>query len=285
MSTHSKYRHGMLDRSCLGEPADVLRALPIKFWGHKVDIYDLTQPFSEHTPTWPFSAENAQIIRIRSHAKDRVLAHKLIHTMHMATHTDAPLHVEDGFPSIDEVPLDRYIGEGVVVSIPKKKWEVITPEDLEKAEPGIEPGDIVIINTGWHRYYGDNIEYFCYAPGTYKEAGEWFVKKGVKAVGVDLPAMDHPLGTRLAQGAGHPPLAPWLLEEYKKETGRDVYDDFPYWEPCHRILYTHGILGYENVGGEIDKVTGKRCIIIGFPLKWVKGDGSMVRLVALVERR
>jgi len=285
MSEHSPYRHGMLSRESLGDAVDVLRKLPIKFWGHSVEVYDLTQPFSERTPTWPFAAENAQITRIRSHAKDRVLAHKITHTMHMATHTDAPLHVEDGYPGIDEVPLDRYIGEGVIISIPKKKWEVIGPEDLEKADPPIERGDIVIINTGWHHYYGDNIVYFCYAPGTYKEAAEWFVKKGVKAVGVDLPAMDHPLGTRLVQGAGHPPLLPWLLDEYKKETGRDVYQDFPYWEPCHRILYTHGIMGYENVGGEVDKVTGKRCIIIGLPLRWEKGDGSMVRLIAIEERR
>ena len=98
--------------------------------------------------------------------------------------------------------------------------------------------------------------------------------------------MDNPLGTRLAQGGGtgYPPLAPWLVEEYKRETGRDVYEDFPYWEPCHRILYTHGIIGRENVGGDIDKVTGKRCLIIGFPLKWIGGDASIVRLVAVVEK-
>ncbi|MEM4382751.1 MAG: cyclase family protein [Candidatus Caldarchaeum sp.] len=275
----------MLDESRLGKPEDVLRKLPIKLWGHSIEVFDLSHPFSEKTPTWPFVAENAQIIRIRSHAKDRVLAHKLCHTMHMSTHTDAPLHVEDGYPSIDEVPIDRYIGEGVVVSIPKKKWEIITPDDLENVDPPIERGDIVIINTGWHHHYGDNITYFCYAPGLYKEAGEWFVKKGVKAVGVDLPAMDHPLGTRLAQGAGHPPLMPWLLEEYKKETGRDVYEDFPYWEPCHRILYTHGIVGFENIGGDVDKVTGKRCLIIGMPLKWVGGDGSMVRPIAIVGKQ
>ena len=31
------------------------------------------------------------------------------------------------------------------MSIPKGKWEVITPEDLENATPRIEPGDIVMI--------------------------------------------------------------------------------------------------------------------------------------------
>ena len=42
----------------------------------------------------------------------------------------------------------------------KKKWEVITADDLENASPQIREGDIVIVNTGWHKYYGDNQHYF-----------------------------------------------------------------------------------------------------------------------------
>ena len=40
---------------------------------------------------------------------------------------------------------------------------------------------------------------------------------------------------------------------------------------------------WENVGGDIKQVVGKRVTIAGFPLKLYKGDGSMVRLVAIVE--
>ena len=31
---------------------------------------------------------------------------------------------------IDEMPLSSFYGTGVVVDIPKKKWEIITAEDL-----------------------------------------------------------------------------------------------------------------------------------------------------------
>jgi len=277
-----KYLHGFLNKNLLGKPEDAFKKPGVRIFGKEFEVVDLTQPFSEKTPTWPYGAENAQITRLRSHAKDRVLTQRICHSMHMATHIDAPLHVEEGYPSIDEMPLERYIGEGVVVSTPKKEWELITPEDLEKAEPPIEEGDIVIINSGWHRFFGDHVKYFCYAPGLYKEAAEWFVKKKVKGIGVDQPAMDHPLGTRLVHG--YPPLAPWLVSAYKKKTGRAVYEDFPYWQPCHRILYTHGIFGIENIGGDIDKVNGRRCVIVAFPLKWVGGDASMVRVVALMEK-
>ena len=126
------------------------------------------------------------------------------------------------------------------------------------------------------------IEYFCYSPGLYKEAGEWFVEKGVKAVGVDQQALDHPLATAIGpHGPG--PLRPDTCEEDKRETCHDVLEDFPLWEPCHNIILGNGIMGFENVGGDIDEVVGMRVTLAGFPIRWEKGDGSIVRLVAIVD--
>ena len=49
-----------------------------------------------------------------------------------------------------------------ISSIPKKKWEFITADDLEKAcGKAIRPNDVLIINTGWHRVYEDG-DYFAY---------------------------------------------------------------------------------------------------------------------------
>nr|MDO8082083.1 cyclase family protein [Candidatus Freyarchaeota archaeon] len=283
----SKYLHGMLDGKFLGKPEDILKKPIVEILGREVEIVDLSHPFGTGIPLWPYF-EDIKVEKMHYHAKSRVLSQTLTHTMHASTHADSPIHVEEGYPYTDQMPLERYMGKGVIVSIPKGKWEVITPEDLENAEPAIEKGDIVIINSGWHRYWGDSVKYFCYSPGLYKEAGEWFVKKGVKGVGVDQQALDHPLGTRLTwylgKGDERNMILPWLADEYKNETGHDVIEDFPYWEPCHRLLLTNGIVGWENVGGDIDKVTGKRCTIIGVPLRWAGGDGSIVRLMAILEK-
>ena len=51
----------------------------------------------------------------------------------------------------------------------------------------------------------------------------------------------------------------------------------------HRILFKNGIMGIENVGGDIDKVTGKRFTFAFFPWNWDRGDGCIVRLVAIVD--
>ena len=80
------------------------------------------------------------------------------------------------------------------------------------------------------------------------------------------------------------PLHPHLAEEYKKWSGgRDWKEDFPEWEPVHRILFKNGILGIENVGGDIDKVTGRRCTFAFFPWNWDRGDGCIIRLVAIID--
>ncbi len=248
----------------------------------KVKLYDLSQPFGHNVPLWPYF-EDVKIERVHYHAKSGVLSQKITTVMHCSTHADSPAHVIEGTQYTDEIPLEKYYGTGVIVSIPKGKWGVITAKDLEKARPKIEKDDIVIINTGWHKYWGDSTQYFCYSPGMYREAGEWFAEKGVKAVGVDQQALDHPLATAIGpHGPG--PLRPDVCKEYKKEKGREVIEDFPEWEPCHRLLLGNGIMGWENVGGDIDQVTGKRVTIAGFPIRWVKGDGSIVRLVAIEER-
>ena len=79
-----------------------------------------------------------------------------------------------------------------------------------------------------------------------------------------MQALDHPLGTFLGpHGPG--PAQPHLDDEYFAETGRHIIEDFPLWEPSHKILMTNGIPGIENISGDIDKITGKRCTFFASP--------------------
>jgi len=249
-----------------------------------LEFYELSHPWGLGIPNWPYF-EDVKIERLHYHAKSRVLSQRITTVMHSGTHMDAPVHVVEGTPFLHEVPLFTFFGRGVVVSIPKKKWELVTPKDLEKARPKIEPGDIAIVNTGWHRYYGDNVNYYAYSPGFYKEAGDWFVERGVKAIGTDTQALDHPLATAIGpHGPGAPNgLLPWAVAEYEAETGRKVAKDFALWEPCHRAVLSKNIVGIENIGGDIDEVTGKRVTIAAFPWRWVGGDGCIIRLVAIID--
>jgi kynurenine formamidase len=246
-----------------------------------LQLFDLSHRWGHGMPQWP-SRANLNVRVVEFHAKDGLLVQQFEGIMHRGTHMDAPIHVAENTPTLTGYPLWRFFGTGVAVSIPKGKWGVVTPKDLERAEPKIQKNDIVMINTGSHLNYGDNPDYFAYSPGLYKEAAEWLVERGVKLVGIDVQALDHPLGTFLGpHGPG--PAQPHLDVEYKAATGRHIIEDFPHWEPAHKIMMTNGIPGIENIGGDIDAITGRRCTFFAFPWRWPEGEGCALRVVAVID--
>jgi kynurenine formamidase len=248
-----------------------------------VEFYNLSHRFGYQCPNWPYFKDVA-IERQHYMAKSGVLSQTITTTMHVTTHIDAPAHVVQGTPFIDEVPLPHFFGTGIVVSIPKKKWEQITGDDLEKAcGHAIRKGDVLIINTGWHKQYEDG-DYFAYCPGLVSSAADWMVEKGVKVVGHDTQANDHPLATAIGPQRNGPILPHLEAEYFEWSGGVDWKDAFPEWEPVHNRLFSKGILGIENVGGDLDAITGKRCTFAFFPWNWDRGDGCIIRLVAMIDK-
>ena len=248
-----------------------------------LQFFNLSHRWGHNMPQWPSAGATVLTInRLQYHAMHDACIQEFDGIMHRGTHMDAPVHVTATFPYLESYELWRFFGTGVAVSIPKGKWGVITPDDLERARPEIRPNDIVMINTGSHRNWGDNDQYFAYSPGMVKEGAEWLVERGVKLVGIDVQSNDHPLNTKMVtHGPG--PTHPHLEAEYLAETGREVLADFPDWEPAHKAMLGNGIPGIENVGGDLDAVTGKRCTFMVVPWRLREGDGCSVRVVAVID--
>ncbi len=220
-----------------------------------------------------------------------------------------------------EMPVDAYTGDAVCLPIEIERWGLILPKHLEAAckKVGIKPaelkGMIVCLNTGQHRKFDDSKEYYHYSCGTGVEAGRWFVDRKVKCVAMDSQALDHPLHTAMGNnGMTRMNLLGYsgktINEEYAEQFGEKAYaelDKFAYikmygqaaydkkygdleavsgwgtWEPCHKLMLGHGIVGVENLGGDLDKVSGKRFRFFCFPIRWYLGDGSMARCVAEID--
>jgi kynurenine formamidase len=220
-----------------------------------------------------------------------------------------------------EMPVDAYTGDAVCLPIEIERWGLIGPKHLEAAceQVGISlselEGMIICLNTGMHRKFDDSKEYFHYSCGTGIDAAKWFVERKVKCVAMDSQALDHPLHTAMANNgmtrmnllgySGRP-----IAEEYIERFGEEAYaefDKFAYikvhgqeaydkkfgdleaigcwgtWEPCHKTMLGHGIVGVENLGGDLDKVAGKCFRFYCFPIRWYMGDGSMARCVAEID--
>jgi len=244
-------------------------------------MVELSHRWGYNAPTWP-GFDDLKIHKIVNHAKHGVMTQIYKGTMHVSTHVNAPLHMVPAAQGVGQIPLEQFFGNGVVLDIPKQKWEYVTVADLEAATPEIRRGDIVVIVTGWHRRYADSKEYFGYAPGLSAEAAQWLVARGVKLVAVDTAAVDHPLATSLAPHRNGPQIK-YLAPEYFAETGRDVLEDFPDWNIAHKALLAAGIPTIENVGGDVDTVLGKRCTFHAMPWRWPEGDACVIRFVAMLD--
>lgn len=242
---------------------------------------ELSHEWGHDVPMQP-GFDEVRLYRSSTHAKNGVMAQRIRMVMHSGTHVNAPRHLIQTGIGVGEIALDRFFGSGVIVHIPKKKWELVTAADLENAVPVIEPEDIVLIDTGWHKKFSDSIEYFGHAPGLSREAAEWLVAKGVKLVAVDTPQVDHPLATSLGLHRNGPQMKR-IAKEYESATGRPAQADFPAWNPAHKVLLAAGIPTIENAGGDMSEVSGKRCTIHALPWNFQGGDACPVRLVAILD--
>lgn len=121
---------------------------------------------------------------------------------HTGTHVDAPFHYgprsADGSPakSIDELPIDWFFGDGVVLDLRHKRpGDFIEIDDLQQALDRIDyelkPRDIVLLHTGCDAKLHSK-EYF-EQPGMGRESTLWLVReKGIRVIGIDAFGFDRP---------------------------------------------------------------------------------------------
>lgn len=120
------------------------------------------------------------------------------------TYLETGKHLFKDVPSIDQIPPERLFVHAAVVHIPKEPAEHITVEELEAANLELEPGDALLVDTGWDRYWWDNGEIFVMqSPHFERAAMEWIVDHGVTILGGDMPCFDDPIGEQ-AQGVNTP---------------------------------------------------------------------------------
>jgi arylformamidase len=115
-------------------------------------------------------------------------------SLHTGTHVESALHTIENGEAIDEVALDRVIGEAVVLDLtPTEPTQIMDVADLEKANEklevsgeAIQPGDILLLRTDWAQRHIGTQKYFRESPGLTEEAAKWIVEKKPKSVGCDF---------------------------------------------------------------------------------------------------
>ena len=254
---------------------------------------DLTQDFSLHTPA--FAGYPGPAIRWIKHlAFDRAGGQEITMTLHVSTHLDAPAHFMTGGKFIGDLPLDFLVGPACVVDLQRYgigDYDIYGPEHFERWEKdtklNIEHGDILIIRTGYHRYYAENwtdrsrvdeTKYFIRHPGPTREFAEWVLKRGVRWIAVDVGSADHPMNTVIRQ------VRPDHARKCAAALGRPLEEVWPDddIQVMHYDLFPHEIIHIENAGGQIDRVLDQRVTVGCFPWRFMGGEAAFCRFVAFV---
>ncbi len=226
---------------------------------------DLSYPLNSKNAFWP--GENYypfQLDTLATLEKDGVLSKAFRMPEHLGTHIDAPNHFEPNQPSVDEIPLADLIGRGVVLDITLKAESdadaMLTVADIqewERKHGQIPKRSIVLLNTGWGRFWGNPTRYQnrdsrgeLHFPSFSPEAAEFLVKqRDVLGIGVDNMSIDRGISKKFQ---------------------------------VHHIVNKAGKFGLENVA-HLDKLPPRGFTLIVAPIKLETGTGGPTRVWALLD--
>ena len=228
---------------------------------------DLTHPFNADSVYWP-TADTFQLEEVfqgQTEGGWYYTAYNFSAAEHGGTHLDSPIHFAEGGFTADQVPVDQMIGPGIVIDVSDQAaGDVdyqVTAADIEafEAENGqIPEGAIVLLNTGRAGLYPDRESYMGTAergeaavaklhfPGLGVEGAELLVERGIGAVGIDTPSIDHGQSKDFA---------------------------------THVALMTNDIPAFENVA-DMSELPPTGATVVALPIKIEGGSGGPLRIVA-----
>ncbi len=154
-------------------------------------IYDLSQPVFNNCPQYPdTNPRPAQIHLFYMLAVQGVNKEIVTMSTHTGTHCDAPFHFFDDGKTIDEIPLETYVGLATILDFRgKQPGSSIQRADIARFADRIVPGDIVLLNTGGGGRRANSKEFlteYVYLDG---EAAQFLVDHGSKGVGIDAVSL------------------------------------------------------------------------------------------------
>jgi arylformamidase len=209
-------------------------------------FHDLTHLIYPSMPTYPgeLQPEFQPFFKL---GKDKVNVTKLIMGSHTGTHLDAPRHFISDGNSVDKIPLQKFIGQAIILDMSMKSiGEGITNVDLDTYSKVVKAGDIILLYTGTSDHWNNdkNIRHnFTYLEAS---AAEWIVNHQIKCIGIDS----------------------FSVEKYGFKDGI-----------AHKMLLSNKISIIENLNSNLKKCLGNRVFIVCLPL-FLKGiDGSPARVV------
>jgi len=270
---------------------------------NKAKWFDLTQALSIFTPPYPGEMPlQIQFFKrlTGSYIGGQGANGQLIEwSNNTGTHLVGPRAFHSGARAIADIPLGDLCGEGVVVDISDavSDYSLYTPEMIE-ARVTVKPGDILIINTGYHKYGWDQPDvrnpaaqggvenkefgYYLRHPGPAPEFFQWALDKKLKLIGVDCGSAEHPMNTNLRyMHAREFEKAEAKLRQTHGKTWDEIFPPEQYHHLTHVVMPKSGLLLAESLGGQIDELRNQRAWIMVHPIPYMEVESAWSRVSAI----
>jgi arylformamidase len=265
-------------------------------------LYDLTQQCGLRTPPWPgdksFEAHYFKRVTGAYGGGQGANGQILNWSNTVGTHLVGERAFHSGGRAISDIPLTDLCGPGVVVDISDdvSDYSLYTPEMITN-KVDVKKGDILIINTGYHRYSWDQPDTFnkdaqggvenkefgflVRHPGPSPDFYQWAIDKELKLIGVDCGSAEHPMNTPIRRM--HEVDFELAEAKLKAEYGKSWDEMFPqdeYYEMTHHTMVDNHLLMVESIVGEIDELNNKRAWIAVMPIPFVEVESAWSRVAA-----
>jgi len=265
--------------------------------------YDLTQSLSIFTPPWPgempLQVHFFKRVTGSYHGGQGANGQLIEWSNNTGTHLVGPTAFHSGMRSIADIPLKDISGEGVVVDISDEvsDFSLYTPEMIEKRVK-VKEGDILFINTGYHRYTYDQpdvknpnaqggidnkeFSYLVRHPGPAPGFFEWALEKKLKVIGVDCGCAEHPMNTNIRYMHDREfQKAEAKLKETHGKTWDEMFPVDEYYKLTHSIMPKAGLLLVESLGGQIKELVNQRAWFFIGAIPFCEVESAWSRVAAI----
>jgi kynurenine formamidase len=189
-------------------------------------------------------------------------------TTHSGTHVDAPMHFKPGGRPIDQLPLEWFYGDGLLLDFSAKRaGERISLADVRSALDRLDArptaGTIVLIRTGAGDHFADDPAFPELGNAVDLDAFTWLLDQGVRVVGCDQESLEGPLGP--------------MVEALRAGDRSALY-------PIHYLGREREFCLIEKMDlGGLPRPTGFK--VAAFPIKLERSGASWTRAVAIMPKR
>jgi kynurenine formamidase len=210
-----------------------------------LDVVDLSHELAPGMPFFP-GTEAPDFSRPFTVARHGFSEQRITMLTHSGTHMDAPAHILETGPTLEQLGLPHFVGSAAVVDLGGLSARTIGVDDLRPSQPRLAGRDFVLLRTGWSAHWGKPSYYRDY-PVLSEEAAFWLAGFAFKGIGTDTISFDTHDSTTL---------------------------------PIHRIFLARNTVLIENLAN-LESAATADFLFCCLPLKIADTDGAPVRAIAL----